>query len=90
AKYYDLPEIEKPNPEDYADYDGKHDGICTNEKVPDKPNGSGDIDNPDDNNNGGNDGSGNGSNDGSSSELKKVNKNLDEMKDTLKQISDAT
>ncbi|MGF2643558.1 hypothetical protein, partial [Bacillus cereus] len=45
AKYYDLPEIEKPNPEDYADYDNKNDGVCTNEKIPDdKPQGSGDID----------------------------------------------
>ncbi|MBX0351799.1 MULTISPECIES: hypothetical protein, partial [Bacillus cereus group] len=89
AKYYELPP-ENFDPNDFADYDNKLDGVCTNEKLPDKPHGSGDIENPDDNNNGGNDGSGNGGNDGSTSELKKVNKSLDEMNDTLKKISDAT
>ena len=43
AKYYELPP-ENFDPNDYADYDGKNDGICTNEKLPDKPHGSGDID----------------------------------------------
>ncbi|MFA2689420.1 hypothetical protein ABR763_27690, partial [Bacillus cereus] len=81
AKYYDLPEIEKPNPEDYADYDGKHDGICTNERVPDKPNGSGDIDNSkDDNNNGGD---GNTGNNGGNAKLDKA---LKDINDALKNI----
>ncbi len=44
AKYYELPE-ERINPDDYTDYDGKSDGICTNEKLPEKPHGSGEIDN---------------------------------------------
>ncbi|MEC0003381.1 hypothetical protein P4L06_28900 [Bacillus cereus] len=57
AKYYELPE-EAVNPDDYRDYDGKNDGICTNEKLPDKPHGSGEIEEPkeEDNNQGGNDG----------------------------------
>ncbi|MFH4229416.1 hypothetical protein WDA54_19715, partial [Acinetobacter baumannii] len=45
AKYYELPE-EAVNPDDFRDYDGKNDGICTNEKLPDKPHGSGDIEEP--------------------------------------------
>ncbi|HDR3647328.1 hypothetical protein J0795_30230 [Bacillus paranthracis] len=47
AKYYELPE-EAVNPDDFRDYDGKNDGICTNEKLPDKPHGSGDIEEPKD------------------------------------------
>nr|WP_223838255.1 hypothetical protein [Bacillus cereus] len=45
AEYYELPP-EMVNPEDFRDYDGKNDGICTNEKLPDKPHGSGDIEEP--------------------------------------------
>ncbi|OOR30826.1 hypothetical protein BW894_27145, partial [Bacillus mycoides] len=45
AKYYELPE-EAVNPDDFRDYDGKNDGICTNEKLPDKPHGSGEIEEP--------------------------------------------
>lgn len=45
AKYYELPP-ETFDPNDYADYDNKLDGICTNEKLPDKPHGSGDIEEP--------------------------------------------
>lgn len=45
AKYYELPS-ETFDPNDYADYDNKLDGICTNEKLPDKPHGSGDIEEP--------------------------------------------
>ncbi|MDR4248584.1 methyl-accepting chemotaxis protein, partial [Bacillus thuringiensis] len=52
AKYYYLPENEKPNPENYADYENKNDGVCTNEKIPDdKPQGSGDIDESKEDNN---------------------------------------
>ncbi|HFJ9314372.1 TPA: hypothetical protein ACGW5L_005591 [Bacillus pacificus] len=81
AKYYDLPEIEKPSPEDYADYDNKNDGVCTNEKVPDKPNGSGDIEEPKDNNNNG--GNGNSGNNGSNEKLEKA---LKDINDALKNI----
>ncbi len=45
AEYYELPP-EMVNPEDFRDYDGKNDGICTNEKLPDKPHGSGEIEEP--------------------------------------------
>ncbi|MCU5691591.1 hypothetical protein OCB18_28705 [Bacillus cereus] len=57
AKYYELPE-EAVNPDDFRDYDGKNDGVCTNEKLPDKPHGSGEIEEPkeEDKNQGGNDG----------------------------------
>ncbi|KAB2500394.1 hypothetical protein F8158_08685 [Bacillus cereus] len=57
AKYYELPE-EAVNPDDFRDYDGKNDGICTNEKLPDKPHGSGEIEEPkeEDKNQGGNNG----------------------------------
>ncbi|QUW29233.1 hypothetical protein J8Y16_26890 (plasmid) [Bacillus cereus] len=50
AKYYELPP-ENFDPNDFADYDNKLDGVCTNEKLPDKPHGSGDIEEPKDNNN---------------------------------------
>ncbi|TKH20493.1 hypothetical protein FC697_17985, partial [Bacillus wiedmannii] len=45
AKYYELPP-ENFDPNDFADYDNKLDGVCTNEKLPDKPHGSGDIEEP--------------------------------------------
>lgn len=46
AKYYELPE-EHVNPEDFRDKDGENNGICVNEKIPDdKPGGSGDIEEP--------------------------------------------
>nr|WP_234931884.1 methyl-accepting chemotaxis protein [Bacillus thuringiensis] len=45
AKYYELPS-ENFDPNDFADYDNKLDGVCTNEKLPDKPHGSGDIEEP--------------------------------------------
>ncbi|WP_242228699.1 hypothetical protein [Bacillus cereus group sp. BfR-BA-01323] len=55
AEYYELPP-EMVNPEDFRDYDGKNDGICTNEKLPDKPHGSGDVEEPkEEENNGGKD-----------------------------------
>ncbi|MDG0913238.1 hypothetical protein P6U20_28485 [Bacillus paranthracis] len=44
ATYYDLPDLGIQDPNDYADLDGKNDGICTREGAPDKPQGSGDID----------------------------------------------
>ncbi|MGI2730256.1 hypothetical protein, partial [Bacillus cytotoxicus] len=50
AKYYELPP-ENFDPNDFADYDNKLDGVCTNEKLPDKPHGSGDIEESKDNNN---------------------------------------
>ncbi|MRC01641.1 hypothetical protein GH836_26230, partial [Bacillus thuringiensis] len=45
AKYYELPP-ENFDPNDFADYDNKLDGVCTNDKLPDKPHGSGDIEEP--------------------------------------------
>ncbi|MCC3907662.1 hypothetical protein K8Z37_30725, partial [Bacillus thuringiensis] len=46
AKYYELPE-EHVNPEDFRDKDGENNGICVNEKISDdKPGGSGDIEEP--------------------------------------------
>lgn len=47
AKYYELPS-ESFDPNDFTDYDNKLDGVCTNEKLPDKPHGSGDIEEPKD------------------------------------------
>ncbi|WP_456301211.1 hypothetical protein [Bacillus tropicus] len=44
ATYYDLPDLGIQDPNDYADLDGKNDGVCTREGAPDKPQGSGDID----------------------------------------------
>ncbi|HGH4572385.1 TPA: hypothetical protein ACQ75Q_005588 [Bacillus thuringiensis] len=44
ATYYDLPDLGIQDPNDYADLDGKNDGICTREGAPDKPQGSGDVD----------------------------------------------
>ncbi|KAA6456306.1 MULTISPECIES: proline-rich domain-containing protein [Bacillus cereus group] len=58
AEYYELPP-EMVNPEDFRDYDGKNDGICTNEKLPDKPHGSGDIEEPKEEDNKGEDNGGN-------------------------------
>ncbi|MGG4559573.1 hypothetical protein [Bacillus toyonensis] len=49
AKYYELPP-ENFDPNDFADYDNKLDGVCTNEKLPEKPHGSGDIEEPKDDN----------------------------------------
>ncbi|OJE29624.1 hypothetical protein A9490_00145 [Bacillus thuringiensis] len=75
AKYYELPE-EAVNPDDYRDYDGKNDGICTNEKLPDKPHGSGDIEEPKE------DDKGNGNNNNGGS-----NKDLQDIKDKFNEIS---
>ncbi|HFK1507716.1 TPA: hypothetical protein ACGXL9_006093 [Bacillus mobilis] len=80
AKYYDLPP-EKINVDDYTDYDGQSDGVCTNEKLPEKPHGSGEIENPkEDNNNGGDNNSGNN---GSNAKLDKA---LKDINDALKNI----
>ncbi|PHE92433.1 hypothetical protein COF76_27490 [Bacillus wiedmannii] len=76
AKYYELPE-EAVNPDDFRDYDGKNDGICTNEKLPDKPHGSGDIEEPKEDDKG----NGNNNNNGGS------NKDLQDIKDKLNEIS---
>lgn len=46
ATYYDLPDLGIQDPNDYADLDGKNDGICTREGAPDKPQGSGDVEEP--------------------------------------------
>ncbi|WP_017762642.1 hypothetical protein [Bacillus thuringiensis] len=75
AKYYELPE-EAVNPDDFRDYDGKNDGVCTNEKLPDKPHGSGDIEEPKE------DDKGNGNNNNGGS-----NKDLQDIKDKLNEIS---
>ncbi|MEI5899711.1 hypothetical protein [Bacillus albus] len=80
AKYYELP-TENFDPNDYADYDNKHDGICTNQKLPDKPHGSGDIEEPKDNNNTG--GDGNTGNNGSNEKLEKA---LEDINKALKNI----
>ncbi|PFF36770.1 hypothetical protein CN328_26090 [Bacillus cereus] len=75
AKYYELPP-ENFNPNDFADYDNKLDGVCTNEKLPDKPHGSGDIEEPKE------DDKGNGNNNNGGS-----NKDLQDIKDKLNEIS---
>ncbi|HDR8066617.1 TPA: hypothetical protein QCY66_005664 [Bacillus cereus] len=77
AKYYDLPEIAKPDPKEYEDLDGKSDGICTNQAIPDdKPQGSGDVEEPKE------DDKGNGNNNNGGS-----NKDLQDIKDKLNEIS---
>ncbi|MGG3046985.1 hypothetical protein ABEO76_28300, partial [Bacillus anthracis] len=80
AKYYELPP-ENFDPNDYADYDNKNDGICTNEKLPDKPHGSGDIEEPKDNNNNGGDG-----NTGNNGSNEKLDKALEDINNALKNI----
>ncbi|MDA1861363.1 hypothetical protein PDK22_27180 [Bacillus cereus group sp. BY122LC] len=81
AKYYELPE-EAVNPDDFRDQDGANNGICVNEKIPDdKPSGSGDIEEPkEENNNGGN---GNTGNNGSNEKLEKA---LEDINNALKNI----
>ncbi|MFV5897352.1 hypothetical protein ACLIJ6_28720, partial [Bacillus cereus] len=76
AKYYELPP-ENFDPNDFADYDNKLDGVCTNEKLPDKPHGSGDIEEPKEDDKG----NGNNNNNGGS------NKDLQDIKDKLNEIS---
>ncbi len=80
ALYYDLPPEQLS--EDVLDTDGKSNGVCTNERIPDdKPNGSGEIEKPkEDNNNGGD---GNTGNNGSNAKLEKA---LKDINDALKNI----
>ncbi|MCU5109797.1 hypothetical protein OCA21_29085, partial [Bacillus cereus] len=81
AEYYDLP-TEHMDEAEVLDKDGKNDGICTNQNIPDdKPNGSGDIEEPkEENNNGGN---GNTGNNGSNEKLEKA---LEDINNALKNI----
>ncbi|MCU5121277.1 hypothetical protein OB984_29745 [Bacillus cereus] len=77
AEYYELPS-EHVNPDDFRDKDEKNDAICTNEKIPDdKPHGSGDVEEPKE------DDKGNGNNNNGGS-----NKDLQDIKDKLNEISD--
>lgn len=78
AKYYELPE-EHVNPDDFRDQDGANNGICVNEKIPDdKPSGSGDIEEPkEENNNGGN---------GNTGSNEKLEKALEDINNALKNI----
>lgn len=77
AKYYELPE-EHVNPDDFRDQDSANNGICVNEKIPDdKPSGSGEIEEPKDNNNGGN---------GNTGSNEKLEKALEDINNALKNI----
>ncbi|WP_257209102.1 hypothetical protein [Bacillus toyonensis] len=84
ALYYDLPPEQLS--EDVLDTDGKSNGVCTNERISDdKPNGSGEVEKPkEDNNNGGDNNSGN--NGGNA----KLDKALKDINDALKSIDDST
>ncbi|HHT7057354.1 TPA: hypothetical protein ACTZ2U_005361 [Bacillus cereus] len=85
AEYYGVPD--DGSAEHVQDKDATYNGVCVNDKVDDnKPIGSGDIENPtEDNNNGGNDN--NSGNNGSNEKLEKA---LEVIGDSLKSIDSST
>lgn len=46
AEYFGLGNTPKKNPDDFRDFDGQANGMCINERIKDKPDGSGDVEEP--------------------------------------------